>query len=121
MVLYTLNIGTILGIFTRLVFTDAPQIVIGISYLLVGWAILLDPYILVILSDRIPTGTIMAIIGGLSYTLGGLIYTFKYPRLWPRIMGYHELFHIFTIIGTISFTICIFNHAVPYYISNYIV
>lgn len=121
LVIDVLNIGTALGILTRLLFTDAPQIVIGISYLLVGWAIMLDPYILVVMMNRIPTGTIIAIAGGLSYTIGALIYTFKYPRLCPKIMGYHELFHIFTIIGTILFTTCIFYHAIPYYTSHYII
>ena len=113
-----INVGTLLGIITRLLFTDAPHAIIAISYLLVGWAIMLDPYMLILMRNRIPLGTILACIGGLSYTMGALIYTFKCPKLCPTFMGYHELFHIFTIIGTILFTICIFYHAIPYYLTN---
>ena len=37
--------------------------------------------------------------GGLAYTAGALVYAFKRPNPVPRIFGYHELFHAFTIIA----------------------
>jgi hemolysin III len=37
--------------------------------------------------------------GGLAYTLGALAYGLKRPRLFPRVFGYHELFHAATIVG----------------------
>lgn len=37
--------------------------------------------------------------GGLAYTAGALVYAFKRPNPVPRIFGYHELFHAFTIVA----------------------
>jgi len=37
--------------------------------------------------------------GGLAYTAGALVYAFKRPDPLPRVFGYHELFHAFTIVA----------------------
>lgn len=99
LVIYVLAIGTILGIVIRIFFTKAPKIVIGLPYIIIGWAILLDPYIMLEVMNRIPTGSVIALLAGISYTVGAFVYIAKYPRGWLPYVGYHELFHIFTIIG----------------------
>jgi hemolysin III len=38
--------------------------------------------------------------GGLSYTAGGIIYGLKKPNLSP-IFGFHELFHVFVLLGSL--------------------
>lgn len=139
LVKYTLALGSLFGIIIRIFFTKAPKYVIGLPYLLMGWSILLDPKIMFLAAKRIQTGAIIAALAGLSYTVGAYIYITKCPRIWPksfeswfcfdkkvskqgdkssnlsRYMGYHELFHIFTIIGAVLFTTCIFGYGVPYY------
>ncbi len=37
--------------------------------------------------------------GGVIYTLGALIFVFKRPDPFPRVFGYHEIFHIFVLGG----------------------
>jgi hemolysin III len=37
--------------------------------------------------------------GGVAYSVGAVFYGTKRPRLSPRVFGYHELFHAFTLIG----------------------
>lgn len=37
--------------------------------------------------------------GGLAYTAGALVYALKRPNPAPRVFGYHELFHAFTIVA----------------------
>jgi hemolysin III len=37
--------------------------------------------------------------GGLAYTAGALVYAMKRPDPFPRIFGYHELFHALTIVA----------------------
>ena len=110
LVLYTVLIGTILGIITRLWFTEAHKLIIAIPYLIVGWAIILDPNALMLIFQRTPMGFIMALIGGVSYTVGGIIYIIQNPQFCPAYIGYHEVFHIFSIVGTMSFTYCIFGY-----------
>jgi hemolysin III len=41
----------------------------------------------------------LIIAGGLVYSLGAAVYGAKRPQLSPRIFGYHELFHAFTLVG----------------------
>ncbi len=37
--------------------------------------------------------------GGLAYTTGALVYALRRPDPLPRVFGYHELFHAFTILA----------------------
>jgi hemolysin III len=41
----------------------------------------------------------LIIAGGLAYSIGAVAYGAKRPKLSPRVFGYHELFHAFTIVG----------------------
>lgn len=118
LVIYFILIGTILGIISRIFYTNAPKLIISLPYFIIGWSILLDPYILFKITERIPEGYIFALLGGLSYSLGAIIYTLEMPKLWPKYIGFHEVFHIFTIIGTTMFAICLFNHAIPYHLNS---
>ena len=38
--------------------------------------------------------------GGALYTIGGVIYALQRPNPWPRIFGYHEIFHSFVVAGS---------------------
>ena len=38
--------------------------------------------------------------GGLAYTAGGIIYISKRPN-FSTLLGFHELFHLFVIAGSI--------------------
>lgn len=118
-VIYFLSMGIILGIITRVWFTDAPQIIIALPYIMMGWALMLDTSVPSKLLDRLPVGSMIALFGGISYTIGALIYAMKYPNPYPMYIGFHELFHICSTIGTILFTIVIFNYAIPYYINTH--
>ena len=71
---------------------------VGIGvYLLMGWSILFDLGPL----TRIPTGAIVLLAaGGVSYTIGGVIYGLKKPDLF-RAFGFHELFHCFVLLGSL--------------------
>ena len=39
------------------------------------------------------------VVGGALYTLGGVVYGFKRPNPWPRWFGFHEIFHVLTVVG----------------------
>ncbi len=39
-------------------------------------------------------------LGGLFYIVGMVFVVTNRPRLWPRIFGYHEAFHVLVILGT---------------------
>ena len=39
--------------------------------------------------------------GGVIYTIGALTYLLRWPDPWPRTFGYHEVFHVLIIAGSI--------------------
>ena len=46
--------------------------------------------------------------GGIAYTLGALVYALKWPDLWPRWFGFHEVFHTFTVAGWVTHCVAAF-------------
>jgi hemolysin III len=46
-------------------------------------------------------GIVLLLVGGAFYTIGGIIYAAKKPNLF-REFGFHELFHIFILLGALS-------------------
>jgi hemolysin III len=53
------------------------------------------------LADRIhASGVITLLVGGALYSAGAVVYAVKWPRLWPSVFGYHEVFHVFVIAAT---------------------
>lgn len=53
---------------------------------------------------------ILIFLGGFLYIFGGVIYGLERPNLHPRIFGYHELFHVFTILANGCFAILVTKH-----------
>ena len=55
------------------------------------------------------TKVILIIAGGIIYTLGAVFYATKKPKLVPHIFGYHEFFHVFTVIAAALHFIVIYQ------------
>jgi hemolysin III len=53
-------------------------------------------------------------LGGALYTLGALAYTLHKPDPWPRVFGYHEVFHLATIAAAASFLAFMVRDVLPY-------
>ena len=85
------------GIAIKLLWIDAPRLLGTALYLALGWAIALD--FGVVLSMPAPAIFLLAA-GGLSYTVGGIVYITKKPNI-GAVLGFHELFHLFVIAGSL--------------------
>ena len=85
------------GIAIKLLWIDAPRLIGTILYLALGWAIVVD--FDVVLSMPAPAIALLAA-GGISYTIGGIVYIIKKPDFGPKL-GFHELFHLFVIGGSV--------------------
>jgi len=84
------------GIFLSF-FSNAPRILSTAIYLLMGWVVIIPFKSLI---EAMPLSIIILLVsGGLSYTIGALIYAFKKPDPFPPYMGFHEIFHICVILG----------------------
>jgi hemolysin III len=88
----------IVGMVITLFWTHAPKWIRAILYLITGW--LAAPYFPDIAAALGQTNIQLLIIGGIIYTVGALIYAFKWPNPFPRVFGYHEIFHAFVIIAS---------------------
>ncbi|RPI59503.1 MAG: hemolysin III family protein, partial [Ignavibacteriales bacterium] len=42
------------------------------------------------------------LIGGVFFTTGAIIYALKKPDPYPGILGFHEIFHLFVLLGSFS-------------------
>ena len=44
---------------------------------------------------------LFVVIGGLAYTLGGIVLITKRPDPFPRTFGFHEIWHVFVLVGAV--------------------
>lgn len=91
--------GALLGVVFKIFWIGAPRWLYVPLYLLLGWAALLyvDEFF-----AKAPTDVmVLMVVGGGLYTLGALVYGFKWPDPSPKWFGFHEVFHAFTIAAFI--------------------
>ncbi len=66
------------------------------------------------LFGNLPAGAIyMMFMGGVAYTVGAIIYATKCINLFPNRFGFHEIFHLFVMAGSIIHFIMIVRYFVP--------
>jgi len=90
----------LLGILVKLVVINAPRWLTAGLYLLMGWLALAG--LGEILSNIPPGALTWLMLGGLFYTFGAVIYILKKPDPFPGVFGFHEIWHIFVILGAFS-------------------
>lgn len=55
----------------------------------------------------------LLIAGGLLYSAGALLYARRWPDPWPRVFGYHEVFHLLTIAAAVAFYVLVLVYILP--------
>ena len=94
-------------------FLRIPPRPLAALYLAMGW---LAVVVIVPLTAALGwAAAVLMALGGLQYSLGAAAYAFKKPRLWPRVFGYHELFHVAVITASVTFYVLILHYAVPFH------
>ena len=94
----------VIGIIIKLCWFHAPRWLQTMLYVAMGWAVLFDMSVLQSMSG---TAVTLLAAGGISYTLGAVIYLIKKPNFSPAF-GFHELFHVFVLLGSLFHFIMIF-------------
>ncbi|KRO33824.1 MAG: hypothetical protein ABR57_06925, partial [Acidimicrobium sp. BACL17 MAG-120924-bin0] len=68
-------------------------------YLIIGWAALI---ILPWAYHRAGfTSLLLYALGGIVYTVGAVLFYMQKPKLIPHIFGFHEVWHVFTVVAGI--------------------
>jgi hemolysin III len=90
----------IIGIVVKLFVIGAPRWVTTGVYLMMGWlGVVAVREVLV----SIPTGALVwLLLCGLFFTGGAVVYILKKPDPVPGVFGFHEIWHIFVILGAFS-------------------
>ena len=94
----------IIGMFMTTTWTHVPKWARSHLYVAMGWIGIL--YFPEIKSSLDTTNILLLVIGGVTYTLGAMIYAFKWPDPFPSVFGYHEVFHVLVVLGS-GFHFCL--------------
>lgn len=49
----------------------------------------------------------LLLLGGGLYIIGGIVYGMEWPNPLPKVIGYHEIFHMFTLLGNACFGVVV--------------
>lgn len=90
-------VGALLGVAFRVLWIGAPRWLYVPIYLALGWAAVF--WLPQFASNGGAAVVTLIIVGGLSYSIGAVVYGIKRPNPSPRWFGFHELFHSFTLAG----------------------
>jgi hemolysin III len=85
------------GIAFSVAWPTAPKPVTAAIILAIGWVALAA---LPSLETGLPTAAFALLIaGGVAYSAGAIIYALKRPNPFPRVAGYHEVFHALVVLA----------------------
>jgi len=97
-------VGASVGVLKSLLWADAPKWVTAVVCVVLGWTVVGQ------VLDRAPVvGTLaigMLVACGVIYSLGAVVYAMRRPDPYPKVFGYHEVFHAIVIVASA----CLFVH-----------
>ena len=87
--------GALLGILQATIWGERSEVVSAIIYVALSWGlVLILPAIGAILGRH---AMAFLVAGGVIYSLGAAVYATQRPNPFPRVFGYHEVFHLMVI------------------------
>lgn len=88
----------VVGIFLKIFFMNTPRWISTLIYLMMGWLCMVAVYPLTKTLE--PIAMFWLVLEGLFYSIGALVYSLKKPNPFPGILGFHEIWHVFVILGS---------------------
>lgn len=103
--------GGILGALRSFLWADAPAWIEVTPYALLGWVVVIAlPQMVAGIGIG---GMSLFGVGGLLYTVGAVVYGLERPDPFPRVFGYHEIFHALVVLGAAAHCVAIFVWILP--------
>jgi hemolysin III len=104
-VLAVVWVGAVAGVLLKVAWIGAPRPLTVPIYLALGWVGVF------VLPDLLRHGGVAALVliaaGGLVYTLGGIVYATRRPDPVPHVFGFHEVFHLCTVVAALCHYVAI--------------
>ena len=101
----------IAGVVVKVFVIRAPRWLTAVIYLVMGWLCLMG--IRVMLATMPMSALIWLLLGGIFFSVGAIVYVTKRPNLYPGVFGFHELWHIFVILGCLCHFIVVAAYVAP--------
>jgi hemolysin III len=89
--------GAAVAIALKFAWVDAPKWLAAVTGLALGWA---GVAALPEVWDTTGVAAVVLLaVGGLAYSAGAIVYAIQRPDPFPRVFGYHEVFHALTLVA----------------------
>lgn len=99
------------GLFLKAFWINAPRWFSTGIYLLMGWLVVVA--IIPIYRALSFGGFFYLFLGGLFYSVGAIIYGLKRPNITTEHFGFHEIFHIFVMLGSLFHFFLMYFYILP--------
>ncbi|HJQ42499.1 MAG TPA: hemolysin III family protein [Jatrophihabitantaceae bacterium] len=97
--------GALSGVLLKSTWPSAPTWLSVPCYIALGWvAVFVMPQLL---HNAGVAALVLIAVGGVLYTLGGIVYGLKRPNPVPGILGFHEVFHLCTLLAAMCHYVAI--------------
>ncbi|MCD8501962.1 MAG: hemolysin III family protein [Bacillaceae bacterium] len=96
----------IAGILFKMIWFHCPRWLSTTLYIVMGWLVIF--FAAPLAENLAATGLLLLIGGGVLYTIGGIIYAIKPKFLETKYLGFHEIFHIFILLGSLTHFLSVF-------------
>lgn len=104
------TICAVLGIIFKICWVTCPRWLSSFMYIGIGWFAIFAIYPM---SKVLPVAALVyLVLGGVMYTIGGVIYALKTEKIRIGVFGRHEIFHLFIMAGTLCHFICVFCYII---------
>ncbi len=91
--------GALAGMILSAAWPLAPKWLMAGLAIALGWAVV--PVLPALHAAIGPGGLALLLSGGVAYTVGAVVYASRRPDPFPRVFGYHEVFHALVIVAAV--------------------
>ena len=102
--------AAVAGVLFKMIWFKCPRWISTLLYVAMGWVAVFA--IAPLYKALSLTGVSLLVLGGVFYTIGAVIYAVKPKWMKMKHFGYHEIFHVFIMLGSLTHFYCVFKYVI---------